>query len=85
MARKLIGFHDEDMRALEQLAEDKSSTVQELLDEAVRDLLKKHGRPTNLREALRKSAKDNRAPKEVPKRNQRSAKRPKFAKFSSQN
>jgi hypothetical protein len=57
MARKLIAFHPEDMRALEQLAEDKSSSVQELLDEAVRDFLDKAGRPTNLRDALRKSAK----------------------------
>jgi hypothetical protein len=57
MARKLIAFHPEDMRALEQLAEDKSSSVQELLDEAVRDFLDKAGRPTDLRDALRKSAK----------------------------
>ena len=56
-ARKLIEFHVEDLRALEQLAEDKSSTVQELMDTAVRDFLEKSGRPTNLRDALRKSAK----------------------------
>jgi hypothetical protein len=31
--------------------------VQELMDEAVRDLLKKHGLPTNLRDALKQSAK----------------------------
>jgi hypothetical protein len=59
MARKLIAFHDEDRRALEQLAEDTTSTFQELMDEAVRDLLKKHGRPTGLREALTASGKDN--------------------------
>ena len=29
---------------------------QELADEAFRDLLKKHGRPANLKEALRRSA-----------------------------
>jgi hypothetical protein len=55
-ARKLVEFHPEDLRALEQLAEDKSSTLQELMDKAVRDFLDKSGRPTNLREALRKSA-----------------------------
>jgi len=55
MPRKLIGFHREDERALEQLIEDKSTTLQELMDEAVADLLKKHGRPTVLREALKKS------------------------------
>ncbi|MBX3547747.1 MAG: hypothetical protein KF748_01190 [Xanthobacteraceae bacterium] len=59
MARKLIEFHPEDLRALNELADDKSSTVQELIDEAVRDLLKKHVRPTNLKEALRKSAGPN--------------------------
>lgn len=59
MSRKLIGFHDEDRRALEQLAEDRASTFQELIDEAVRDLLKKHGRPSGLREALRASASDD--------------------------
>ena len=53
---KRIDFHPEDLRALEQLADDKSSTLQELMDEAVRDLLKKHGRPTNLKDALRQSA-----------------------------
>jgi hypothetical protein len=56
MPRKLIGFHPEDMRALTELAEDRVSTLQELMDEAVRDLLKKHNRYTNMREALRASA-----------------------------
>jgi hypothetical protein len=56
MPRELIQFHAEDFRALEQLAEDRVSTVQELMDEAVRDFLEKSGRPTNLREALRESA-----------------------------
>jgi predicted transcriptional regulator len=58
MARKLIAFHDEDRRALEELAEDRSSTFQELMDEAVRDLLRKYNRPTALREALFESAKN---------------------------
>jgi hypothetical protein len=31
-------------------------SFQELADEAFRDLLKKHGRPAGLKEALRKSA-----------------------------
>lgn len=55
--RKLVEFHPEDLRALEELAEDKSSTLQELMDKAVRDFLDRSGRPTNLRDALRKSAK----------------------------
>lgn len=57
MARKLVALHDEDRRALEELADDRSSTFQELMDEAVRDLLRKYNRPTALREALTESAK----------------------------
>jgi hypothetical protein len=57
MARKLISFHPEDLRALTELADDRAATLQELIDEAVRDLLKKHGKPTDLRTALRHSAK----------------------------
>jgi len=60
MPRKLIGFHPEDMRALDELAEDRATTLQELIDEAVRDLLKKHGKPTDLKTALRDSAKQTR-------------------------
>jgi predicted transcriptional regulator len=56
MPRKLIEFHPEDLRALQELADDSSSTLQELMDKAVSDFLKKSGRPTNLREALRESA-----------------------------
>lgn len=69
MPRKLIGFHSEDFRALEQLADDKSSTVQEMVDEAVRDLLTKYDRPTDLREALKRSASadDKPAPRRRPR------------------
>jgi hypothetical protein len=57
MPRKLIEFHPEDLRALTELAEDRATTLQELMDEAVRDLLKKHGKPMDLKSALRDSAK----------------------------
>ena len=63
MPRKLIEFHPEDLRALTELAEDRATSLQELIDEAVRDLLKKHGKPTDLRTALRDSAKPSRAPR----------------------
>lgn len=56
MPRKLIAFHPEDLRALRELAEDRATTLQELIDEAVRDLLEKHGKPTDLKTALRDSA-----------------------------
>jgi predicted transcriptional regulator len=56
VARKLISFHPEEKRALDELAEDRASTFQELIDEAVRDLLKKHRRPAGVRDALKASA-----------------------------
>jgi hypothetical protein len=55
MARKLIEFHPEDLRALQELADDRSASLQELIDEAVRDLLVKHRRFTSLRAALQES------------------------------
>jgi hypothetical protein len=64
MPRKLIEFHPEDLRALTELAEDRATTLQELVDEAVRDLLKKHGKPTDLKTALRDSARQTRAKRE---------------------
>lgn len=60
MPRKLIEFHNEDLRALEELADDKSASLQELMDEAVRDLLTKHRRFTDLRTALKESELDDR-------------------------
>jgi hypothetical protein len=57
MPRKLIEFHPEDLRALTELAEDRATSVQELVDEAVSDLLKKYGKPTDLKTALRDSTK----------------------------
>jgi hypothetical protein len=56
MKGKIIKFEPEDFAALDQLAHDRMMTFQELADEAFRDLLKKHGRPTDLKEALRRSA-----------------------------
>lgn len=55
MARKLIAFDDETMNALMQLGRDRMATLQDLADEAFADLLKKHGVPVDLKDALRKS------------------------------
>ena len=57
MRRKLIEFDDETWHALDLLTRDSMATWQELADEAFRDLLKKHGRPTDLRTALKQSMK----------------------------
>jgi hypothetical protein len=54
--RKLIDFDDETMAALTQLGRDRMATLQDLADEAFADLLKKHGVPIDLKEALRRSA-----------------------------
>ena len=54
--RKLIAFDDDTFDKLRQLARDRMATIQDLADEAFADLLKKHGRPTDLKDALKRSA-----------------------------
>src|SRR6185503_4671079 len=54
--RKLIAFDDDTAAKLKQLARDRMATFQELADEAFADLLKKHGFPIDLKDALKKSA-----------------------------
>jgi hypothetical protein len=54
--RKLIAFDDDTFDKLKQLGRDRMATIQELADEAFADLLKKHGIPVDLKDALRKSA-----------------------------
>jgi len=54
--RKLIAFDDETTAALKQLSRSRMATLQELAEEAFADLLKKHGVPIDLKEALRRSA-----------------------------
>ena len=54
--RKLIAFDDDTFDKLRQLARDRMATIQELAEEAFADVLKKHGIPVDLKDALRKSA-----------------------------
>jgi Antitoxin-like ribbon-helix-helix len=56
MIGKRVQFHDETWQELLLLASESMKTFQELADEAFNDLLKKHGHPANLKEALRRSA-----------------------------
>ena len=56
--RKLIEFDAETWAALDLLRRDSFKTFQELADEAFADLLKKHDRPTDLKTALRRSARE---------------------------
>jgi hypothetical protein len=60
--RKLVAFDTETWQALDLLSRDSMKTVQELADEAFRDLLKKHGRPTGLKAALKASARQGDLP-----------------------
>ena len=57
--RKLVEFDAETWQALDLLARESMKTVQELADEAFRDLLHKYGRPTDLKAALRQSARSS--------------------------
>ena len=56
MPGKRVQFDDDTWHQLNLLGHDQMKDFQELADEAFRDLLKKHGRPASLKEALRRSA-----------------------------
>ena len=59
---KRIQFDRETWQAVELLARDQMKEVQELTEEAFRDLLKKYGRTADFREALRLSVKGPKKP-----------------------
>ena len=63
--RKLIAFDDDTFDKLKQLGRDRMATIQELADEAFADLLRKHGIPVDLKDALRKSAALTRKPEKA--------------------
>jgi hypothetical protein len=65
--RKLIEFDEDTFDKLKQLGRDRMATLQELADEAFADLMKKHGVPRDLKDALRKSVRADDAAK-PPKR-----------------
>jgi non-homologous end joining protein Ku len=58
----LIAFDDDTFDKLTQLGRDRMATIQELADEAFADVLRKHGVPVDLKDALRKSASLSRKP-----------------------
>lgn len=66
--RKLIAFDEDTFAKLSELGRDRMATIQELADEAFADVLKKHGIPIDLRDALRKSAASSRSatPRNAP-------------------
>jgi hypothetical protein len=56
MPGKRVVFDDETWAALDLLAKQQMKSFSELADEAFRDLLRKHGQPVDLKDALRRSA-----------------------------
>jgi hypothetical protein len=56
MPGKRVQFDDESWRQIDLRGHDQMKDFQELADEAFRDLLKKYGRPVDLKDALRRSA-----------------------------
>jgi hypothetical protein len=75
MPGKRVQFDEETWRALDLLAHDRMATFQELADEAFADLLRKHGRPTDLRTALRESVRQEQAGHETEQEARPSRKR----------
>jgi hypothetical protein len=74
MPGKRVQFDDETWHALNLLAHDQMQDFQELADEAFRDLLQKHGRPTDLKTALRQSVGVDATVEKPPKKSKGRAK-----------
>jgi hypothetical protein len=71
MPGKRVQFDDATWQAIDLLGRDRMMEFQELADEAFRDLLKKHGRPTDLKSALRQSAGESAIVEKLPLRKAR--------------
>lgn len=56
--RKMVNIETATLAALELLATDRGANLQELLDEALADLLKKHRRPVTIKSMFDASLKD---------------------------
>jgi predicted DNA-binding ribbon-helix-helix protein len=71
MPGKRVQFDDATWQALDLLARDRMMDFQELADEAFRDLLRKHNRPTDLKSALRQSAGESATVHKLPVKQKR--------------
>ena len=56
---KRLRFDRDTWNALETLAQDQMKDIPEIVEEAMRDLLRKHGRSADLRQQLRLSTREN--------------------------
>ena len=70
--RRRIEFDAGTWNALDRLSKDRMASIQELADEAFRDLLKKHRRPTTLKDMLRESIRSHPANDPHPPQRKRS-------------
>jgi hypothetical protein len=71
---KRVQFDLETWHALDMLARHRMMSFQELADEAFADLLRKHGQPVDLKDALKRSVQDGEAQR--PKRGKKRGARP---------
>jgi hypothetical protein len=76
MPGKRVQFDDATWQALDLLARDRMMDFQELADEAFRDLLNKHHRPTDLKTALRQSAGESATVHKLPVKRKRGTSTP---------
>jgi hypothetical protein len=60
MMRKMVEVEPATLTALELLATDKGRRLQDLFDEAIADLLKKHRRPTTTKDMFAQSLRGTR-------------------------
>ena len=68
MPGKRVQFDEQTWQAIDLLARDRMMDFQELADEAFRDLLRKHHRPSDLKTALRQSAGEKATIQKLPAR-----------------
>jgi hypothetical protein len=66
--RKMIHVSMASNEALQALAAESKQSFQDLIDEAIADLLKKHKRPVTLKDMLRESLSDDSKQTRRPKR-----------------
>ena len=61
--RKMVNIDTAALKALELLGADRQMSLQDLVEEAIADLLKKHHRPVTTKEMFAQSLKGGRGPR----------------------
>jgi hypothetical protein len=73
--RKLLSIETAVLEALYEYSRDSGTRLDDLFDEALRDLLKKKGQPASLREALELSRRQKAANDSIPAKRKKPARR----------